>query len=116
LEGTHGPFVSLPEPFAAGVDFPQPFYYNPANGNLLLDIQSIGGPITSAMDATGTFGDSVSSVFAYGGDFPTGQADSRGAFTFFAIQAVPEPSVISLLAGGVVGLASAGWRQRRKGK
>jgi len=116
LQGFHAPPFNIPQSLAASIHLTQPFYYNPANGNLLLDIQSIGGPVTSAMDATDTFGDSVSSVFAYGGDLTSGVADSRGAFTFFAIQAVPEPSVISLLAAGVIGLAIVGWRKRRERK
>jgi len=107
-----GPFTGNPQPLSVGIQLAHPFYYNPASGNLLLDIKSMGGPGTSLMDASDIVGDSLSSVSVYGADLPSGLADSRGVATVFIFEPVPEPSTIALLAGGLLGLVVAHWKQR----
>jgi len=93
----------LPNGWAVGFDFTaNPFVYNPAAGNLLLDIKVFNGANTSPFDAVDVAGDSVSSVFAYGNPMPTsGQPSSLGLATLFAVQAVPEPGTVSLLLLGL---------------
>jgi hypothetical protein len=105
--------------WSSGLDFTaQPFLYNPAMGNLLLDIKVFNGAHTSPFDAINATGDSVSSVFAYGAQMPTsGQTSSLGLATLFAVQPIPEPSTVALLVAGLVGLgACAGNKVRRKAK
>jgi acid phosphatase len=53
------------------ITFTTPFHYNPASGNLLIDIRNMEGgtevpPLDQEMDATGATGDSVSRVYNYG--------------------------------------------------
>jgi hypothetical protein len=87
-----------------------PFLYNPAGGNLLLQIQVSGAGIETgvSMDAdfeNGLFSRAFNNNFA-----PTGvDADGLGLVTEFNAT-VPEPATLLLLGGG---LASAGWRRRR---
>lgn len=84
----------------------QPFFYNPAEGNLLVDFRVYTGLGTSPngraiLDAFDVPGDSVSSVFAFGSSLPsTGTASTLGLATAFAITPVPEPSTWALLALG----------------
>ncbi len=92
-----------------GISFANPYFYNPAQGNLLLEVrdysqQSIpGDPFTrvSAMDAQNTFGDTVSRVFAYDVSATTGTADTFGLLTILPITPVPEPATWLLLLSGV---------------
>jgi hypothetical protein len=86
-----------------------PFFYNPAAGNLLVDIKVPRGtlPRTSAMDAVNVFGDSVSTVYSVLDSLPgMGQLDTRGMVTLFTVHPVPEPSagilLLLSLAGAVV--------------
>lgn len=68
-----------------------PFFYNPAQGNLLLDVRIFlpnpqnpsGNP--SVFDARNTQGDSVSRVFAPDVNSPTGVADTMGLKTIFKV-------------------------------
>lgn len=53
------------------IRFTTPFLYNPANGNLLVEIRNLQGgievpPLDQEMDASNASGDSVSRVFNYG--------------------------------------------------
>jgi hypothetical protein len=108
-----------PNVFDFAFDFrANPFNYDPAAGNLLLDIKVFNGVITSPLDAFNVTGDSVSSVFAYGAQIPTsGQVSSLGLATEFAVQPIPEPSTVALLVAGLIGLgACAGNKVRRKAK
>jgi hypothetical protein len=90
-----------------------PFFYDPARGNLLLDIKVFSGASTAPFDAVNVSSDSVSSVFAYDRTFPTvGQLNSLGLATRFAVQPVPEPSSFVLL---VLSLAGGCLVVRRRG-
>jgi len=109
--------------FDVNFSFTTPFFYNPANGNLLLDIRiyqgfgQIGPPQGVAiLDAFSVVGDSVSSVYAFGGTLPTsGQTSTLGLATAFRIIPVPEPSTIALLAVGI-GVLGLCWRRIKKHK
>ena len=101
------------------VFFERPFYYNPSNGNLLLDVrnyagasllfaQEVGKP---ALDAVNQSGDGVSRVYANSVSATTADAsDTSGLVTRFYFDIIPEPSCITLL---VVGGATLLLVQRR---
>jgi hypothetical protein len=98
--GTYQPGAN-PQPFGQSSSV-VPFFYNPAQGNLLLDIYGAGG-ITlfpGALDAHLVSGDSVSRVFAASDLASSGVADSLGFVTRFGVTAVPEPSTWALLILG----------------
>jgi hypothetical protein len=104
-----------PKDFDLIINLTTPFTYNPAAGNLLLDIRnaSPGNYIgISNFDATGIMGDSVSRVLSREGSFNdlTGTADTHGLITRFTINpiasAAPEPGTLALLA--LTGLPVAG--------
>jgi len=94
-----------------------PFYYNPANGNLLMDFRiftGAGNPPSGGppLDAFNVARDSVSSVSAFGGTLPSsGSASSLGLATAFFVTSVPEPSSWALLitAAACFGL----WRKKK---
>lgn len=73
-----------------------PFFYNPAFGNLLLDIRQNSNTSTSMFDADFTNGDATSRVFGSIGN-ATGSSDSLGLVTQFGFTAVPEPQSWALL-------------------
>ncbi len=94
-----------PQFFSALFNLDSPFFYNPASGNLLLDIRNFSGPMFSGtqivLDGQNTAGDSVSEIVAFNANALTAQqVDSFGFVTEFVIQPVPEPSTWALLLGG----------------
>jgi len=114
LSGTGG---SSPNAFNVTIMFSQPFIYNPAAGNLLLDVRNFGGGTTTAFDAIQVPGDGISRVITFTGlnvDSPVASmADTSGLVTEFIFQPVPEPAVFAL---AVLGLATL-WlfhRSRRR--
>ncbi|HXJ56124.1 MAG TPA: PEP-CTERM sorting domain-containing protein [Verrucomicrobiae bacterium] len=88
----------------------RPFYYNPAAGNLLLDIRVDGSILgATALDAVSTLGDSVSSVYSVSGSpAGTGTLDTLGLATWFYFEPVPEPSTVTLLLLGLGVVVFAG--------
>jgi hypothetical protein len=103
-----GPFQTAvtfngdPTNFEIVINFSTPFYYDPAKGNLLLDVRNLQGgtevpPSDQEMDGTSANGDSVSRVFNYGdatapGAGQTGSVDEKDSYglvtRFNAITAV----------------------------
>jgi hypothetical protein len=93
-----------PKDFEILVNLTTPFFYNPAAGNLLLDVRNFGGGMTTAFDAVDTLGDSVSRASTNVSDVNSSSADftdSLGLVTRFTFQAVPEPSIWTLLLLGL---------------
>jgi PEP-CTERM motif len=115
-------------PFDVVIALQTPFPYNPANGNLLMDVRNNGGGITvqaaspygSDLDGEYAFTDSVSRSYTYFGDVNSPTADiatTDGLVTQFtfepSIPAVPEPASVTLLGMGIASLAGYGWRRRK---
>jgi len=102
-----------PKDFDIIITLTTPFFYNPALGNLLLDVRNYGAGSTTVFDAVFTSGDGVSRVFSTTNvNDPTGNTDTLGLVTGFNI--VPEPGTAMLLAGGGTLLALFGWCRRRR--
>jgi hypothetical protein len=93
--------------FATAVPLTRPFFYNPAAGNLLLDVQVYSGmdPLPGRnyyMDAEITFGDGISDLYASSVDSPVGGRSTGGLVTLFEIVPIPEPAPLRLLALGAL--------------
>ena len=102
-----------PKDFDIIITLTTPFLYNPAMGNLLLDVRNFGGGSTCSFDAVFTPADGVSRVFSLTGvNATTGSTDTLGLVTGFNI--VPEPGTAMLLAGGGTLLALFGGCRRRQ--
>jgi len=102
-----------PKDFDIIITLSHPFLYNPALGNLLLDVRNFGGGITTFFDAVSTTGDGVSRLFNQNVNNTTGTTDTGGLVTGFNI--VPEPgSAALLLVGGGTLLAWFGGCRRRQ--
>lgn len=71
-----------------------PFYYIPAQGNLLLEVTAGSGQafLPGALDAQSVSGDSVSWVFADAAGATAGTAETLGLITRFDIAVIPEPA------------------------
>ena len=95
-----------------------PFYYNPADGNLLLDFRIFADPeFVAPLDAFSVIGDSVSSVSAYGSSPPSsGSASSLGLATAFSVTNVPEPSTWTLSVLGIAFFSLWHWKKLNRRK
>ena len=96
------------QPFDISFGLTAPFLYNPAAGNLLLDVQYISGETQDIWSADGVFaaGDSVSRIFAQGANAATGSADTFGWVAEFNASPapVPVPAAVWLLGSAIGGL------------
>jgi hypothetical protein len=82
-----------PAPFDIVIPLTTPFWYNPAAGNLLLDVRNIADGSSQMFDSVFTTGDSVSCVYAYDVTAPVGiRTGTDGLVTQFTLQ----PNTISL--------------------
>lgn len=74
--------------FSISTLFQQPFHYDHALGNLLVEIRMPGSYSFSgySLDATNATGDAVSRLYANATNALTGAADSAGAITQFVFQ------------------------------
>jgi hypothetical protein len=75
--------VDGPQAFDLVITFPTPFRYDPAKGNLLVDIRNASGAShdpanDQEIDATGAFGDSTSRVYNFG-DVAAASAGAAGS-------------------------------------
>jgi len=105
-----------PQPFAADILLTSPFFYSPAQGNLLVDIRGVSGQSlgAGALDAESSQGDSVSRVFALSNLADTGTADTLGLVARFDITVVPEPSYWALIGAGTMLVAIYKVRFKRR--
>jgi hypothetical protein len=112
-----------PQPFDYTDSFSQPFLYNPADGNLLLDVAIPSGATVSGagfgfltFDTVNTIDDGIYSVVNISDSgAASGTLSTAGAITAFSVSAaVPEPSTwLMMITGfGILGAArgSAGRR------
>ena len=109
--GSHFFVRSSQETFGTSLPLNQPFFFNPSEGNLLLDIRNYSPEISEVPPfdywrphrTADQLGDGVSSVYALDVNATMGTTDTEGLLTLFVVQ-VPEPSTWALfiLAGILV--------------
>ncbi len=81
----NGP-ASGPKDFDIVINLATPFYYNPSQGNLLMDVWNFNGGSSTYLDAVWAAGDSVSRLYTFLGVSATyGQTDSAGLVTKFTM-------------------------------
>jgi hypothetical protein len=102
-----GSLQGNPSAFDITVPLTTPFHYDPAAGNLLLQVQNYSGAATPTgieLDGTIATGDSVSRVMNLGSATATTATgmDSEGLVTEFIATPVPEARVSSLLFVGLL--------------
>ncbi len=89
------------------------FTYNPALGNLLLDIQTAGSPNDfNAWSYSSTVGDQMSNMYRTSGTGPYATG-SNGLVTRFSTTAVPEPSTWAMLLVGFFAIGAIARRSCR---
>ncbi len=104
-----------PKAFDIVINLTTPFLYNPASGNLLLEVQNFGGGTTTQFDSEVTLGDPVSRVFTNdvnGANDASGNTSTEGLVTEFLTAQVPEPS--SMILFGSAALMFAAIRRRKQ--
>jgi hypothetical protein len=100
------------------IPFTIPFLYNPALGNLLVDVRiDAATELSTQFDAENTFGDSTSRVFATAGSGSlSGAVDTRGLVTQFQtspVNGVPDAgSTLLFLGAAILGLNELRRRNR----
>jgi len=96
--------------FGMEIPFDHPFFYNPAVGNVLMDVKNymgldplpIGFTFPGPMDAEQS-GDSISALASLDVNALVGVQTTRGLVTRFMIAPVPEPGSLSLMLLGMFG-------------
>lgn len=108
-----------PRNFDITITLTTPFLFNPAAGNLLLDVRNFSAGSTTQFDADSTLGDATSRIFTTSGGVGATVADgsdSGGLVTRFTFTVgVPEPSTF-LLLGSTIVTSAVYFRYRRKSK
>jgi hypothetical protein len=102
-----GSLQGNPSAFDITIPLTTPFHYDPAAGNLLLQVQNYSGatsPTGIELDGTIATGDSVSRVMTLGSATATTATsiDSEGLVTEFVATPVPEANVSSLVVAGLL--------------
>jgi hypothetical protein len=100
LHSNGGPCGNGPCGFDIVIPLQHPFFYNPAAGNLLLDIRNFSGGTTTDFDAESRQGGSISGVYSFSAVASTGIPVSAGLITAFGVTPVPEPSATILFLLG----------------
>jgi hypothetical protein len=109
-----GNLASGVNPFDIVLPLQTPFFYDPNSGNLLLDVSIAGGTGTQIYVDARNASDGVSRVYNFDATASTAiERDTLGIITDFVTESsVPEPTSMSLLTIGLVGLFH---RHRRRG-
>jgi hypothetical protein len=106
-----------PKAFDIVINLTTPFLYNPANGNLLMNVRNFSGGGTTQFDAvTPGSGGSVTErvwigdVNSLTGNYDLGSAGMVTEFGFHSV--VPEPSTLLSAVSGVLACLGYAWRRR----
>jgi hypothetical protein len=96
------PQPGMPGEFNPTMAATSEFWYQPSQGNLLLDIAGGGGQafLPGSLDTHSVASDSVSRVFATSDFASSGIPDTLGLVTRFDFTVVPEPSTWFLVVAG----------------
>jgi hypothetical protein len=114
INSSFSPFMS-PQAFGAHIYFSTtPFIYDPAQGNLLLDVRNFDGGLTTFFDAVDVTNDVTSSVWALSSSALSGTVETRGLITEFVANPVPEPATLTLVALSIMGFIFFKRRQIRR--
>jgi hypothetical protein len=108
LSGSAGGPAGVAKAFDVHIGFSTPFIYDPAKGNLLLDVRNFDGGSSGPLDSDQSNTDSVSRLVADGVNETKGLTDSSGLVTQFDFDTVatPEPSSIAFGALGLLAIAA----------
>jgi hypothetical protein len=107
--------VGGPKDFDIVINLTTPFLYNPASGNLLMDVRNFGGGGTTQFDAVSSPNSVIERVWSIDVTATTGTYDatSAGLVTEFGFgPAVPEPS--TLVAASFSVILCLGYALRRR--
>jgi hypothetical protein len=110
-----------PKNFDIVINLTTPFVYNPAAGNLLMDVRNFGGGTTTFFDATNAPG-IISRVYNEDGNVnatmgtPEVLGAGYGLVTQFGFASVPEPGTFALVGASALAMMGYTWHRRRHAK